>query len=567
MPDRPLRETVRRYRTPGENGAVVVEPAWAEVGALVETNQDRRSLTDRYDCQGKRLGDLVRLAREELLHEARQWTASYHDLPSPLEKSFPAAQSNGDASERRSDIGKIFLAGHQPQLFHPGVWLKNFALDRLAQSFQAVAVNLIVDHDAPHTVEVRTPIGSLKELGWTNIPLDGPLPGVPYEDRPIVDWRIFEAFGRRALEAIRPLVPAPMLEHFWPVVLERARATGRLGAAIAQARGLWESRWGNRTLEVPFSRLCQGEAFLWFAAHLVAQLPRFNEHYNIILAEYRQIHRIRNPAQPVPDLRAEDGWLEAPLWIWTQQTPVRRALYVRQTGREAILSDQSGFEVRLAIRPDGDLGQAVSMFQELAERGVRIRPKAILTTLWARLALGDLFIHGVGGARYDQITDEVIRRFMGLEPPQFLVLSGTLHLPIDRPPVSQEKWLSVQRQLRELAWNPERFLNCRDNAAQAAETESVPCDDPETLVAEKWRWIRTPATPENARTRFLAIRRINQALQPWVSKVRSDLLAEQVVLQRRLQAEKILQWRDWPFCFYPENVLQDFFSTALRGAG
>ena len=28
--------------------------------------------------------------------------------------------------------GLLFLAGHQPQMFHPGVWYKNFALGKLA---------------------------------------------------------------------------------------------------------------------------------------------------------------------------------------------------------------------------------------------------------------------------------------------------------------------------------------------------------------------------------------------------------------------------------------------------
>ena len=64
--------------------------------------------------------------------------------------------------------------------------------------------------------------------------------------------------------------------------------------------------------------------------------------------------------------------------------------------------------------------------------GVRIRSRALVTTLWARLALGDLFIHGIGGAKYDRVTDLLIERFFGLRPPGLLVLSATLHLPIER---------------------------------------------------------------------------------------------------------------------------------------
>ena len=39
------------------------------------------------------------------------------------------------------------VAGHQPELFHPGVWFKNFALHRLAHQHGALPINLVVDTD------------------------------------------------------------------------------------------------------------------------------------------------------------------------------------------------------------------------------------------------------------------------------------------------------------------------------------------------------------------------------------------------------------------------------------
>ncbi len=588
MPDRPVQQTVPRYRAPEENGAVLALPDWTQWPAVLGANQLRLRETDHYDCQGRRLGVLRRLAREQLLGQARLWTQSYQSAagvpdrfsPKPgnppqaasaTEAPFPAQQpprpaSQADAASRPTfppEEVKMILTGHQPQLFHPGVWIKNFGLDRLARKLQAVAVHLIIDHDIPQSVQIRTPTGVPQEPRWVEIPLDAPAPGIAYEDRPILNWHLLEAFGQRACEAISNLVPAPMLREFWPAVLERARATGRLGAALAQARHLWEIRWGSQTLEVPFSWLCQGDAFWWFATHLIAQLPQLYKHYNIILEEYRRRHRIRSAAQPVPNLHTEEDWLEAPLWMWTASEPIRRTVFVRQTGQEAILSNQAGLEVRLPIRPEGDLAPAVAILQELAEQGLRLRPKALLTTLWARLVLGDLFIHGIGGARYDQITDELIRRWMGLEPPEFLVLSGTLYLPVDGQPASREEWLYVQKQLRDLTWHPEWFLNSSKKAGPP--TQPLPeGKDPEALVAEKWRWIRTPVTPENAWLRFLAIRRINQALQAWLSELRAKFQAQQAALEARLQAEKILRWRDWPFCFYPEQTLQEFFANALQ---
>ena len=54
------------------------------------------------------------------------------------------------------------------------------------------------------------------------------------------------------------------------------------------------------------------------------------------------------------------------------------------------------------------------------------------TTLFARLLLADMFIHGLGGGKYDELTDSLMRDFYGIEPPSFLVLTGTLRLPFQK---------------------------------------------------------------------------------------------------------------------------------------
>ena len=128
---------------------------------------------------------------------------------------------------------------------------------------------------------------------------------------------------------------------------------------------------------------------------------------------------------------------------------------------------------------------------ELSGRGVKIRSRALMTTLWARLVLGDLFLHGIGGAKYDQVTDVIVERFFGLQPPGYMVLSATLHLPVDRPAASVPDEATVHRQLRELDFHPERFVSSESSAEVAA------------LVAEKRRWVsaaddageRAPAPP------------------------------------------------------------------------
>ena len=110
--------------------------------------------------------------------------------------------------------------------------------------------------------------------------------------------------------------------------------------------------------------------------------------HNGVLAEYRHAHSIKNPAQPLPDLKTG----ELPFWI------------LRDGSREPLLETSS-------------------------RRGQRLLPRAVTLTLFCRLFLCDLFIHGLGGARYDRITDEILKRFfLGAGAP-FIAVSATLALP------------------------------------------------------------------------------------------------------------------------------------------
>ena len=109
-------------------------------------------------------------------------------------------------------------------------------------------------------------------------------------------------FGSQAGKQIHELVPDSMIRDFWPLVCERGEANSNLGRCLAQARHLWEGRWGLQTLEIPLSYTCQFEAFHWFVAHLLAQLPRFWTIYNEGIVEYRHLNRIRSKHHPVPEL-------------------------------------------------------------------------------------------------------------------------------------------------------------------------------------------------------------------------------------------------------------------------
>jgi len=567
----------RRLRAPREDRGALVEPPWSEVAATVEANRRLRGLYT-VDIRGVSLAALARQARRELLAEAVRYTATYVDLSAegpvaqPPSAVLPLAVPDSAVLPSRGRLGHtdsseplVFLAGHQPQLFHPGVWFKNFALDHLAERHGAVAVNLVVDSDTMKSHAVRVPGGTAAHPQSAAIPLDEPWPVVPFEERQVLDRPLFSAFGRRAADHMAGLVPDPLLRDYWPRAVARLEHTGNLGDCLAQSRHQVERCLGLRTLEIPQSRVCQLRSFAHFTAFLLAELPRLVTVYNEVVHEYRRIHRIRSTAHPVPDLAVEGSWLEAPYWIWTAADPRRRRLFVGRRGRQLLLSDRHALEIPIDLEPDGDADRAVDALLGLAARGVRLRSRALVTTLFARLILGDLFLHGIGGAKYDQVTDAIIERFFGLQPPGFMVLSATLLLPVARQRVTAQAARQIDRQLRDLDYHPDAVLDAAGRSRQDVGQAFQPASSCEArdLIAAKKQWIASPLTPENARTRWREIRRINSALQPFASGRREELLRRRTEMASALAAEAILSWREYAFCLYPERFLCEAFAALL----
>ena len=79
--------------------------------------------------------------------------------------------------------------------------------------------------------------------------------------------------------------------------------------------------------------------------------------------------------------------------------------------------------------------------------------------MFCRYLLGDLFIHGIGGAKYDELGDSIARRFFGIEPPGFLTLSLTAWLGLPDQTATPSELATLERALRDLVYNPDRHLS------------------------------------------------------------------------------------------------------------
>jgi len=522
-------------RVPRGHGSSLIVPPLGAVPEMVRKNVVLAE-NDQYDWQGRTLRELAADARRELVQRARRFTVAYRDV---------------DESTSAPEGEPVFLSGHQPQLFHPGVWLKNFALGTLARRHGATGVFLLIDNDASRSTAIRVPSGSLQRPAVHVVPFDGPTAQVPYEEREILDRELFASFGSRVESTIAPFVCGSLMRDFWPLAVQAARENGNLGQCISRARHQTEARWGLSTLELPLSHICSTMPFHWFMAHLLAQLPPFRDAYNASLAEYRRAHRVRSRSHPVPFLGSREQYLEAPFWVWTHDDPRRRPLWVRRRGNRLVLSDLSDFEYELALSADGDAAAAVEQLGALTDQGVALRPKVLITTMFARLLLSDLFLHGIGGAKYDQLTDSLISRFFGRDSPGFLTISGTALLEIHRAPVVPEDLRRIDRLLREFRFHPEQYLD--PSVEEGGSVHSVA-----GLLAKKRRWIEMQLPRGRRLQRHREIVQVNEALQPFLAEKRRKLRSQRARLVKGLRNEAIFGSREYAFCLFPEEVFQNW---------
>jgi hypothetical protein len=466
----------RRFRAPTGDGEVLADPPFAAVPDQIAANRRRLDAAD-VRVGGLPLPDLRRLARHEILALTGDRTAS-PDAP-------------------------LLLAGHQPELFHPGVWVKNFALHGLARRVGGVPLNLVVDNDTLKAAAIRLPTWERWEpaaVRLDRLAFDAVRPEEPFETRAVADPGLFESFGGRVCERAANWGYRPLACQAWADAL----GPGTVGARLTAVRVAAERRWGCHNLELPVSRLAGTETFARFAGHVAADADRFRGAYNAAVRDYRRRNGLRSTRHPVPDLAAD----ELPFW-GTSGPDGRRTRATADT-------------------PPGHL-----------------RPRALTLTLFARLCVGDFFLHGIGGGKYDEVTDDIVRRYFGLEPPAYQVLSATLHLPLPHFPGTPAEVDRLDRLERDLHWNPHRYLSAEARAEHAR------------LAAAE------PADRRGRRQRTRDLRALAGRLRPLVAGRVEAVRADRERAKREAAANAILRRRDYAWVLYPEATLRPFLRRFL----
>lgn len=437
----------------------------------------------------------------------------------------------GDEAVAQSFVGSdpekqpLLVSGHQPRFYHPGVWYKNFLLKKAAHEVGGIPINLIVDTDEVGAMEVRLP---KLEGGWGVIKanLCTAAPGETFETMPIPSLAQREAF----VEALRA-VPTQgydqstkkALEGFVLILEELQKVEFNPAVGLAGWSTVLRRRYEGRFasyLELPVSRIARMPEFKDFAEEIIADAEGFSAQYNRTLQEYRKEHGYRYKVNPFPDLHRNEAEKTFELPFWTVKDGTRYPA--------TVVSDGEGTKLRT---------------------GGALRPRGMSLTLFMRLFCADIFIHGIGGAKYDGSTSRFIQEYYGLEPPVYAGATLTMYPKLEVSQVGQAEVAALEELIRDVEYNPDRHL--ADAGLSPGEEARL-----QGLVQRKQELIQKIKTPGADRKALGAeIKEVNLQIGLGLDGY-LDSLRERLYQRQRLLTEKeLVQARDFPyFLFDPEEM-------------
>ncbi|GAB5512612.1 hypothetical protein [Rhodopirellula baltica] len=548
----------RELRAPAQTLGTLIEPPICDAELLLKNNL---ATAHAEMPAGSFWSDLRKVAREQLVGDARRYTSSYRDVA-----SFCADQPIGTGE---NNSRPIVMAGHQPTLFHPGVWFKNHTLQKVASECCALPINLVIDNDVAAARSIRLPqlrpLVNLTGDGddapfrgtWQSVPYDQGGETLPFEQAQIRDKDLFDHFDSGVRRLIAPLVSDPCVTALWKHAREAIARCGIAGCALAQARHALEAEMNWQTLEIPLGVAVRGLPFARFVMEIIDEIERFQSVYNGSADHYRAWHGIRSSAHPVPNLGFQDGWYETPLWVYGNNQPQRRGVWVRREGHQwhisyapsGIAGSNSGSAGTISVKVSAtDRQLASTQLAEAASPEFKLRPRALMTTMFARLVLSDLFLHGIGGGKYDQLADRIMTQFFQITPPGLQVVSGTIRLPGQEPDHAREDLRrELLRKERELQFQGEKWLDASNS-------------DQKALRDQKLELLDRMPTSGSRRAWHHSVSRLNAQITLQLSEQRRETRGRLARLDQEAATEKILCSRELSFCLFPLEFLQESFA-------
>ncbi len=457
----------------------------------------------------------------------------------------------------------VVLSGHQAEFFHAGVFAKSLAALTLAAQLGGSAAFLTVDSDEPKATALLLPVLRDGRLNRERIAIPQLDQRRAVECQPAASVGAWRAWFQRLRTASLP-ARADLLDVYERGFLSSATSgepAAPLGRAAAFGRAaVEEALAGAAARNVWLSELASTRAFRVFAADCALRAKGLAEAYNAAQREVRLRRKMRNPARPAPLLAIFADRVESPFWLVSSDGVRRRLFVARDAGRLAWFAEQehvASERIDRLARFD-----AHSEPLEVERRGWRLRPRALTLSAFARLLLCDVFLHGIGGAKYDEMTELFIETALGARLAPMGCVTATIRLAPPLQPSAAREVACARQALLDLVRNPDRAL--------AATRPDV--SERRAALLEEGRRLRAAGPHRRAARRdlFLEMKawRAELAHAAAPDRARADARLQQA--QELAKQDAIAADREYFFALHPRATLAELdarLRQALHHAG
>lgn len=292
--------------------------------------------------------------------------------------------------------GDMLSTCHQLQFFHPGIGIRFHLVDLVQREEKCV---IFMDTDRTN-IRVRVPCVGKKHTHGRGIHVGLPPKVFDFvvSEKPLYTFssldsgRVHRFFKEVACQLEKDFGdtdcdPMQEFQRFSQIFLGQDHLLPlreRLADAFIRFNGM-------KTKHMFLSELLADEEYSEFIRRIFMEAERFRAVYNQSIDRFSDLFRFRFKNYPFPKLR--EG--EIPFWI---------------------IRDHRRYQLSTNSVDLSDVRRYTTV------------PKASPLTLFLRLHVAGVFMHGVGGANYEWINDKILERFYHVHPSPFFTMSATFHL-------------------------------------------------------------------------------------------------------------------------------------------
>jgi hypothetical protein len=416
----------------------IIQPDWKEWPRILGDNKRKLEVIQEVFtfCNVFKLKD-------EILQGAKSYTEGIYAKAELSLKPSPGLRYSEDLH--------LIMTGHQPIVYHSGIMFKQQSLSRFASDLRNAGqkvqgINILIDTDLGDAGEFCIPSlrgyeAELVTIRATSKKVDEIFKGQQLASEGEL-LALFEK-TQKSLQAHQCLDRVNGVIKAQELYLHCRKKEIELPAANFLVRHAFEESVDY--LELPFSSLIKMPESLQIFERILLEPEHLHREYNHLLGSYRTLRKIKNKANPFPDLRLLEDQLELPFWLLKKDNTAKLPLFARKAKDKSV-------ELLCSGKVVGAIEGGKLFLQDV----YLLVPRAMFLTLFLRYFCSDAFIHGLGGASYDKFTDYFASSYLKLQPPDFMVASKSRYL-FQRELVELKKQKDAQELIRDILSSPEKL--------------------------------------------------------------------------------------------------------------